>query len=140
MPTPERRSAVWKINSETINQGENRTHFEYALVETGPLLVNYEEWEDGVLVASASALSEVVKQPAVDYHTAANATVRFHGPEGFSRYSWQVDGASAGNTTVFEQRFTTPGRYTVRVLCEDPVAPGPYHTREITYQVTVAAP
>lgn len=136
----EGRRTRWKANGDVILEGTDQRRLEYVLAETGPLLLAYEEWENNTQVAGASALTEVVKHPALRHEVRRNAEASFRASEGFARHTWRLDGQPAGHDAVWVHRFQTPGEYVVAVLSEDPVAPGPYAMREDIYHVVVTDP
>lgn len=137
MPGIENRISKWNINGETIQEGPEAQNLEYSATATGPLLVTYEEWEDNALVASATTLTEVVREPAILQEVGENVTVAFQAPPGFASYTWMLDEVQTGTNADFSHQFKTPGEYQVTVKCAEPTTSSPYTFREVQYKVCV---
>ena len=139
MPGAENRMSVWKVNGDTTQEGTDAHRFEFVPKETGPLLVSYEEQEGDAIVATAAALTEIAREPAILHEVKSGVRVSFQAVPGFAEYIWSIDGVEAGRGAIFEHSFNAAGPFLVELKAANPVAPGPYAFREVRYSVTVSA-
>lgn len=128
---------VWKINGETVAEGPEAAALEHVFAEPGSYVVSYAEYEGDRRVAGFSELLEVVAEPPVPVNVAPGTVLTLSGPDGFRRFSWEVDGEKAYAGQKLSQTFDAAGSHTVSATGADPAEGNPGAFRKITYIVKV---
>lgn len=139
MPGKATRTALWKVNGKTVQEGPDAYHLDYVAAEPGPTLLVYEERENGAVTATATALTEIAAEPPILYETGTNTTLTLQAPPGFAEYAWLMDGTSVTAGTAFSHTFVEPGEHTITIKCTSPTSPGGYAFREVRYAVKVVS-
>lgn len=128
---------VWKINGETVADGPEAAVLDHVFADPGSHVVSYAEYQGDRRVAGFSELLEVVAEPPVPVTVASRTELTLTGPDGFRKYSWEVDGKKAYADQKLSQTFDAPGAHTVTVTGAAPAEGNPKAFRKITYLVKV---
>ena len=129
--------SVWKINGNTVLEGQDQLVLKQMLTVAGPLEVTYEEWNGNALIASASAQSQVLQRPAMRFETTVNTPTTFRGPANYETYSWYVDNEMCCHQPAITRVFETAGTYHVTCVSSQPLDPSLKESREDVFEVTV---
>ncbi len=139
MPVAENRFACWKVNGNVVQEETDAARLDYTAAETGPLLLTYEERENGVLVTTATALTEIVPEPPILHEIKTNTLLQLQAPPEFSDYVWLLNESQVATGVAFSHKFPDPGKYQVKVKCTKPLTTAPYALREIQYKIHVVS-
>lgn len=139
MPGSAARTALWKVNGKTVQEGRDAYKLDYVAAEPGPLLLVYEEKENAALAATASALTEISAEPPIPCEIQTNTTLSLQAPPGFAEYAWMMDSSPVAAGTAFSHTFAEPGEHTITIKCTVPTSPSAYAFREVRYAVKVVS-
>ncbi len=139
MPGSAARTALWKVNGKTVQEGRDAYKLDYVATEPGPLLLTYEEKENDTLVATASALTEISAEPPIPCEIQIYTTLSLQAPPGFAEYAWMMDDSPVATGSTFSHTFTKPGEHTITIKCTVPTSPGAYAFREVRYAVKIVS-
>ncbi len=127
----------WLVNGRTVESGKGKGTLDYVFSMVGPNSIQYEERENGGLVAAWSGTLNVNPTPAVPWKVPAKTEFTLNGPPGFQKYTWTADGKLVGNESVLQYAFKLKGDHTLECLAEDPVRGDATEYRRMTWRVVV---
>ena len=131
---PSQNTMSWAINGDTITEGVNANTFHYTFKKPGDYLLTYVEHRDGAVVAADTAVTRVLRQPAVETEIKPNTEVILSGPAGYSHYTWNYNESQLGKERVLRYKPLAPGEYLIVCTAEGP-AGGGESFQEIRYLV-----
>lgn len=137
MPPNPTRTYVWTINGETIAQGPGKNSLVYVFKTVGNYLLGYAEQQNGKTVASTSAQTTVAPRPPIPWEVPRYARVERYAPEGFTGYTWSIDGKVVSVGPKFSHAFNQLGRFTVDCLAQSPKDGHPDEFVRLRYDTTV---
>ena len=121
----------WLVNGEVLGSGYGSSRFEYTFRRPGPVHVEYVERSAEGRETGAQATTEAREPEPHILRLSVNHRMRMFGPEGFSDYTWLVDGRAVSKMPNITREFG-PGEY--RVEC---IASGNPNADDVAFEKTV---
>jgi len=128
----------WKVNGKEVKYGQGDHTFVYTFKEPGQNVVTYTVREGNNIVASGIQAVDVVGRPVLVRRYVPGSEVSLTGPEGYSKYTWKVNGETVGTGQTLHRLFPNEGTHTVEVIAERPLDASE-ELDAMTYQFKVSA-
>lgn len=127
------RTYTWRIDGQTILEGPGKNELRHVFSKTGPRKIEFLESENGDVVASWSGTLNVDPIPPIELPVKKGASGTLAGPEGFTKYTWRMNGQVISNEPTLTYRVVTPVPQEIEVLAERPKSGNPGEYRRLTY-------
>lgn len=137
IPAPERARYEWRLNGESIDSGYGPHVFEYTLRRPGPHRFEYIETDPGGATVRTEAVTTVGEPETRLVNLAAKQSVHLLGPEGFTEYTWLIDGEIVSDGMDLTQSFSRPGEYRVECIASGHVTAEDVAFEKATYRIVV---
>ncbi len=140
LPVPEVPGATlrWVVNGVALEKEAGASDYLYVFPAEGDYTLQLQEragngaWET---VSTSTVLA--VEETPVTMNAVRGQFITFNAPDGYSKYTWTLEGATVAEGLKAKLRFPNPGTHVLSVRCEGP-AVGPANTfRVARYEVTV---
>lgn len=136
------RTYTWRVNNQVVAEGPDANTLNYTFTQAGPQIIEYTASENGGVVASAIASTNVVAleggatlAPAASLAPATIVVLR--APDGYTKYVWKADGKVLQEGAELRHDFGKPGSYLVVLEAGQPVLEGLPATKSTEYHVVV---
>lgn len=134
----EGRTYAWTVNGDPVEFGKGDSTLHYTFTEPGVYDFSYVETNGERVVATGFGATSAVAEPAVHKQYAVNTTAKFHAPEGYSHYVWEVNGEKKLAGEMLSHTFEKSGEHVVKVHAHTPSAGPAEAFREVTFVITVS--
>lgn len=129
----------WRVNGKEVKYGQGDHTFVYTFKSPGTSVVTYTERDGNMVVASGIESVDVVSRPVLVRKLIPGKEVSLTGPEGYSQYTWKVDGEVVASGQTLTHLFPADGKHSVEVIAEDPTDPNADAYQQTTYNFVVNA-
>ncbi len=130
---------VWKVNNKVIKQGEGESSFVFTFPEPGDYTIEVEEKDTDILLGKASTTTKVISYDPIPYQTRIKQPIKLQSAEGYSSYTWKVDGViQKEDTNIITLKFNAEKKYIVECLAKGPKNGNPQSFFRTTYEIAVS--
>lgn len=137
LPNGNDHEYVWTVDGAVVLQGAGKSALSHVFDKPGDHVISVEEKKGQGIVASWEGVLKVVAQTPMKWTVPAKTAVTVPGPEGFGKYTWQVDGKDVSTARELTYTFASKGKATITCVATEPERGNPAEFRKFTWETVV---